>query len=253
MSVTTIPQPVMLVLANAVCEGNTLVLQGSLDRSLYTATNKVLEQLGAKWNTKAKAHLFPTDMLAEDRLHQVLMTGTIDKPLKLGYFPTPDALVDAMVYKAGLTDESVVLEPSAGDGSIIRGVRRVSSMCVVHAIELQDQFTLKIYQAGANFSHFCNFLDFNEHKLPYSHVLMNPPFEKQADIDHVTHALEFLPVGGVLVSIMSASVKWRDNAKTVAFRSLVDYHGGEFTDLPSNSFKESGTLVNTVMLYLVKK
>jgi hypothetical protein len=77
---------------------------------------------------------------------------------------------------------------------------------------------------------------------------MNPPFARQADIDHVLHAMQFLRRGGLLVAIMSASVKFRSNAKTAAFRRL----GGRILELPDGSFKTSGTMVNACIVVIDK-
>ena len=72
----------------------------------------------------------------------------------------------------------------------------------------------------------------------------------QADIHHVTHALKFLKPGGKLVSVMSASVIFRENKLTKEFRDLVESRGGFFEKLPDGSFKESGTMVRTVIVVI---
>ena len=82
----------------------------------------------------------------------------------------------------------------------------------------------------------------------YDRVVMNPPFDKQADIKHVMHALKFLKPDGLLVSVMSAGVTFRDNKLTVDFRALIRERGGDIEALPDGSFKESGTGVNTVIV-----
>lgn len=74
---------------------------------------------------------------------------------------------------------------------------------------------------------------------------MNPPFAKQADIAHVRHAHTFLATNGLLVSIMGASVAFREDKRTVEFRAWVAEHGGAIEALPDGSFKSSGTGVRT--------
>jgi hypothetical protein len=83
---------------------------------------------------------------------------------------------------------------------------------------------------------------------PYDLVVMNPPFDRERDVDHVTHALEFLKPGGQLFAIMSAGTEFRETRKAIAFRALVERHRGSFRDLPPGSFRESGTNVNTIIL-----
>ena len=88
---------------------------------------------------------------------------------------------------------------------------------------------------------------------PYDLIVMNPPFDLERDIDHVTHALKFLKPSGSLHAIMSAGTEFRETRKAIAFRALVESMGGKFTDMPAGSFAEVGTYVNTVILRLRKK
>lgn len=84
---------------------------------------------------------------------------------------------------------------------------------------------------------------------------MNPPFSRQQDLLHVTHALRFLKSGGTLVSIMSASVEWRDNQRTLEFKEWLGKTARDikFVKNPEEAFKSSGTCVNTTTLYCVKR
>ncbi len=79
---------------------------------------------------------------------------------------------------------------------------------------------------------------------------MNPPFSRQADIVHVTHAAKFLKPGGRLVTIMSAGVKFRDNTKTKTFRDLITRLDGQIIDNPDRAFKSFECVVNTVIVVL---
>lgn len=75
--------------------------------------------------------------------------------------------------------------------------------------------------------------------------------KSQQDIDHVTTAFGLLALGGVLVAIMGAGVAFRENRKTTEFRETVmEPHGTHLERLPAGAFKESGTMVNTIMLRL---
>ena len=79
-------------------------------------------------------------------------------------------------------------------------------------------------------------------------VAMNPPFDRERDIDHVMHALTFLKPGGVLTAIMSAGTEFRETRKSKAFRALMAEMGAEWSDLPAGSFSSVGTNVNTIIL-----
>lgn len=84
----------------------------------------------------------------------------------------------------------------------------------------------------------------------YDRVVMNPPFGRQADIKHVSHALKFLKPGGLLVSVMASSVTFRSNKLTTDFRQLIEERGGHIEELPEGAFKSSGTMVNTVIVVI---
>ncbi len=79
---------------------------------------------------------------------------------------------------------------------------------------------------------------------------MNPPFSNGADIAHVTHAIQFLAPGGRLVAILSAGVSFRTDKTHTAFRALLEAHNATTEPLPADTFKDSGTSVNTVLVHL---
>ena len=70
----------------------------------------------------------------------------------------------------------------------------------------------------------------------------------QSDIDHVVKALQHLNPGGILVSVMSAGVKFRQDKRTLAFKNKIGTYEHEIIDLPPGAFKVSGTGVNTIIL-----
>jgi predicted RNA methylase len=88
--------------------------------------------------------------------------------------------------------------------------------------------------------------DFMKHTEEYDVIVANPPFSKQQDIDHVNKMMDIAKRR--VVSVMSASVLFRDNKKTVAFRKRVEDLGGTFEELPEGTFKESGTNVRTCIV-----
>ncbi len=239
-----IDQDVLAVISDCTMEDGVLKLNsGQLDRKMYLAVNKVLEAIGGKWDRKSKGHTGIT----EDAFEQVMLTGEVEPPKKYGYFPTPKEIVSQMIEKANLKDNMTVLEPSAGQGAILD---EIPSYCDMVAIELLDNNRKVLEGKGYEVFNEKDFMKFALDQI-YDRIIMNPPFEKQQDIDHVTKAFDHLDEGGRLVAIMSNGVTFRMNKKTVAFRELVDEHG-YIEELPENSFKESGTGVRTVMVVLDK-
>lgn len=228
-------------------DANRLMLTGQLDRKLYTATNAVLEAAGGKWDRKAKAHLFPVD--AADAMEQIIQTGevTLIRTIQqdYGYFPTPAAVVDRLMEIAEIKPGMTVLEPSAGRGAIALPCATLGA--VVDCYELLSANHAFLTDNRLGFVRHMDFL-MVEPEATYDRVCMNPPFSKQADIHHVTHALKFLKPGGLLVSVMSASVTFRDNKLAKNFRDLIAERGGDIEELPEGAFKESGTMVRTVIV-----
>lgn len=241
---------VLAVLSAARVEGPKLFLVGTLERKMYEQTNKVLEAAGGKWNRSAKAHIFDAD--AAERIDQIIVTGDIVIPKdEFEFFATPDVLVRGMLDRADMRAGQLVLEPNAGLGAIALMAAAYANV-TVDCYELMD----------ANFQHLRKYAggtlgvvqqaDFLKvEPMPvYDRVLMNPPFSRQQDIKHITHAFAFLKPGGRLVGIASAGVAFRQDKRASDFRELVEHCDGTIEPNPEGSFKASGTGVNTVLVTL---
>lgn len=224
---------------------------GQLDRKLYMAVNKGLSALGGKWNRKAGGHVFEDD--PREQIEALLGNGYLTV-IKDGFFETPRAVTMQMLDLLLPPIVAPILEPSAGKGAIADVLREETGtngrwdICVCESNPKRNEIlSTKGYAiVGGDFLEY-----FPNRRFPI--IIMNPPFEEGQDIEHVTHAFErcLSGDGGQLVSVMSAGMKFRTEKKYQAFRNLVDKHG-RFVDLPENSFKKSGTSVNTVLVYLRK-
>ena len=82
----------------------------------------------------------------------------------------------------------------------------------------------------------------------YDRIVMNPPFDRERDVDHVMHALKFLKPDGFLISIMSAGTEFRETKKATQFRTLMQQMKAQWQDLPAGSFSSAGTNINTLTL-----
>jgi predicted RNA methylase len=214
---------------------------------MYLDVNKVLEAAGGKWNKKEKGHVFESD--AEEVIDQIILTGEIGTAQEAGYFPTPLPVVSRLIELAELKPGMFVLEPSAGTGNIAREVAKITT---VDCVEIEKKYIDKWAAEGiARVIERGDFLTMEPLAYLgaiYDRVIMNPPFAKQADIKHVIHALEFLKSGGRLVSVMSAGVTFRNDNRAKGFREYVLLHGGMIERLDPGAFKESGTMVNAVIV-----
>lgn len=244
-----IREEVLAVVSRMEPDGNVLkITDGQLDRKLYVNVNNVLEAMGGKWNRKLKGHVFDAD--PTPLLDSVLLVGEIIVPKDFGFFPTPPSLARRTIERAEIKTGNRILEPSAGDGALLREMP--GDTCRT-AIEINPDFAdrLRLHQMAE--VHCVDFLKCNGELGMFDRIVMNPPFGKQADIDHVLHAWKFLKPGGRLVSIMSAGVEFRENRKTVSFRDfLADANHANVITNPAGSFKPSGTDVSTVTVIIDK-
>lgn len=262
-----LPADVVDVLTRSTISSDRLVLPPEqLDRKLYESVNKALVAAGGKWNRTAKAHLFKCD--PREALGLAVETGELEhRKNTLQAFYTPIELADRLVAAADPQLGERILEPSCGCGALIAAVLRRQPKATVHAIDIDEA---AIFEAAALVSSYQNagivpsglqvklvtadFLDVDPTPI-YDAIVMNPPFAKCADIDHVMHAWRFLRPGGRLVSIMSASWSQRGGGrlkKRRAFYEFVEELGGEIDELGGDAFASVGANVHTVLLKLVK-
>ena len=167
-------------------------------------------------------------------------------------FPTPVDLAARMVDMAGLEIGNRVLEPSAGTGRILEafpgimpfGHVRQTALDVV-AVERNQSLAQLIEKSGlAGQVKQADFLQCDD-LGKFDAVIMNPPFENAVDIKHITKAIGMLKPGGRLVAICANGP--RQNAQ---LKPMVEAAGGIWEVLPADTFKESGTSVNTVLISL---
>lgn len=175
-----------------------------------------------------------------------------------GFFPTPAAVAARAFEAAGIGMPQTwsgtyprlnILEPSAGRGDLAKPLTAAGHK--VTCVEIQAAFAAELGGQGHARTVRGDVFDMTPADLgQFDRIVMNPPFDGQRDIDHVNHAVQFLAPGGVLVAIMSASVEFRENHKAVAFRQRIERMRGRIIDLPDGAFRESGTMVNTVLVTL---
>lgn len=225
--------------------------QIQLNRDEYVAVNKILELLGGKWNRSKKAHIFENEQKASSVLGSLDVGSVVDKKKTYQFFETPKDLAKRMVELADIkyTDNEMqmqdVIEPSAGRGAICDEIDQ--SKCLFRCTELNPENAEILIQKG--YPVFIG--DFLESTEEADRFIMNPPFTKGQDAQHVAHAYSLLRKGGRLVSVMSASVKFNQQKKYAKVRELIEKNG-EIIEIAPKTFKESGTNVNTVLIVLNK-
>ena len=147
----------------------------------------------------------------------------------------------------------LLLEPSAGMGRIAK-----YACDVLHILEENIVCVEKNENRAKHLSsEFSNTINADFLSLEISNkfdiVLMNPPFEEMQDVSHVMKAYKHLKPEGRLVSVMSESPYFRENKIAVEFRKWLEIVKGKSIRLPENSFKESGTGVNTRLVVIANE
>lgn len=170
-----------------------------------------------------------------------------------GFFPTPQALISRMLDLADLEEWHSVLEPSAGKGDILDAIveQLPSIKSNLYAIEANGLLARIIELKGYNYERE-DFLEMASGKYEVDRIIMNPPYEKSQDIDHVTHALKMLKPNGRLVALISEGPFFRPFKKDVAFRQLLTdknaYVSEPIKDAFKNAFKSAGINVRIVAI-----
>lgn len=175
---------------------------------------------------------------------------------KFGEFFTSAEVAAKVAEYAGIREGVAVLEPSAGGGALAREARKRGGK--VQCVEVQPGLAHEL--ALANFPVIrADFLTLTPGELgQFDVVLMNPPFDRGRDCDHVRHAWQFVKPGGRLVAIMSARAEFGEDARHKALHRIIEsaessYGRDPWHDLPAGSFAHAGTMVNTAVLTLRKR
>lgn len=238
------------VLQDCTVEGNVVKLPNiQLDRKDYQEVAKALELIGGKWKGgKIMGFVFAID--PTDLLDQIANGEKRNLKKEFQFFATPEKLADKLVYLADLKQHDTILEPSAGQGAIVKAINKIVDV-VPDCFELMKVNTLILKKSGLSFNLIGEDFLKNEGKT-YSKIIANPPFTKNQDIDHLKEMYNCLSRGGKLVCITSESWVNGSKKKQVDFKNWLEKENAEIIDIEKGSFKESGTAVGGKIIVLEK-
>ena len=157
-----------------------------------------------------------------------------------GFFPTPAETCERLIGYLTFPNDARVLDPSAGSGRFLEAVRDNWEI-VGDACEWNTTLRQLLEKKG--------FPILGDDALSlegqWDRILMNPPFEKGADIEHVEYAFERnLAPGGSLLAIMSESAFISVKKPVTRFWETMRPFCVLEERLPAGTFEESGTGVN---------
>ena len=230
---------------------------GQLDRGLYEQVDDVLTRLGGKWVRKSKVHQFPYD--PAPLLAAVLESKELPPKNPTAFFPTPAPVIDRMLEALDMAwrAEARILEPSAGTGAICKALKHMACENK-NDWQIECCEVLPINRAALTSSGFKlvadDFMAYKP-KFKYDVIVMNPPFSvdghKDCYVDHVYHAWQMLSDRGCLAAIVPPGWLYGGTSKMRNFREFV-CDTFEIEEIGAGAFKDSGTGVNTYLIYAHK-
>lgn len=160
------------------------------------------------------------------------------------WYATPEPVGLFMVNLSGAHSGDDILEPSAGDGAI---GRYMPSDASVTFIEPTDSLASRARMNNTNANVIVDNFENHESINKYDAIVMNPPFGNGGSIaiKHLLKAFEHLREGGRVVALLPVGKMDELIAKYNRdgyFENI--YTVAEFT-LPSSTFENAGTAVNT--------
>jgi predicted RNA methylase len=210
-------------------------------------------------------------MAERTRKHEEAAARVMD-----GFVRTPAGLADDLVSghrdMGAFTRGARILEPSAGDGAIVRAILECDRDVTVIAVEPNGKRADALDALAGEAKHAGRVIVFRgtleqyaehvawcrEHPTaevaglpatmhgdPFDGVIMNPPFgDSSRDlvwIDHVRTAWGMLRDGALLASIVPPSYATSGFRAQRDFRTWAESNGATYAKLPGQPFAESGT------------
>jgi tRNA A58 N-methylase Trm61 len=154
-------------------------------------------------------------------------------------FPTPQGIARRVVELADIQPGMTVLEPSAGTGALLDAIGThagVTAVEINHALAEALRVRYPFHDVRC-----ADLLALGGELGQFDRIVMNPPFDHGSDIDHIKHAFAKLAPGGRLVAICANGPRQQEELGKIC---------SAWIDLPTSSFMEQGTNVNTAIVVL---
>jgi predicted RNA methylase len=220
--------------------------------TLYKKVGEFLKTFDCKNTSYKKRKAFKNNGKFSN--NQILEIGNklngVSLSTKFNYYPTPDILVDVVQELAEITDSCTILEPSAGTGSLLKGLNKDNIKCV----ELNE--ILAEILKSSKYNCTCSEIENYEPKERFDRIIMNPPFQKRLDAKHILLCFnKFLKENGILVAIHSHGILSNTDKYSKEFQDLCRKYAVYHKSYVSGLFKDSGkgTAIPITVTKFVKK
>lgn len=266
----TMSEQALQALRMAVADHNTVRIPIITDRKVWVEIDRALSRIagGSRWDRRAQAHVYNQDPRAA--LEQLTGNAVIPPPCvtrdkELSYWATPTPLAQLLIDDLDLPEGGRVLEPSAGDGQLVRALQDAYPLVHIDAVEPDNGRRIVLRTSGGAGLHVWDstFEDYVEawrvvkDPVLFDAVVMNPPFtlpsRRYAWAEHLALAWDLLRPGGQLRAIVPASLGFGRQRPIAAARALIGAAGGSFRPAPDAAFRGSGTDISTMIVEAVKE
>lgn len=203
---------------------------------------------------KSNGYNFPFD--PTQLLENFRKGNFINEKKKFQFYPTPPEVVDELFQLSPPLDNYKILEPSIGQGHIIKHLYDFCGWAKynVDGYELNEinRAILKQHHPEVNLLGH-NFLEAEPNPI-YDYVYMNPPFTVKGDkehyLTHIEHALGFLNEYGELLSVAPSSFVESKSKRVFEFKNKYKDQIKNIRSVERGAFKSSDTNVETVIIYI---
>jgi len=221
-----------------------------LERKQYLEVKRKLEGIGGKWKGgKIQGFVFEQD--PSQLLYQIINGANINIKKDYQFYETPEDIAKKLVYLADISENELILEPSAGRGAIVKQITKCFPNKKIDCFEIMELNRSFLYEMGINFigGDFlkCNITNY------YDKIIANPPFRNNQDIVHIMKMYECLKIDGMIVSMASMHWTHSQNRREKNFRNWVGSIDARIIKLPSCTFKKSGANSESCIVIINKR
>lgn len=224
-----------------------------LSLKVYGDVKKTLSKIGAKWKG-GKTQAFIFDSNPRPLIDRLLNGDKVNLKKDFQFFATPKEVALKLVELARIEKHHTILEPSIGQCSLVEAINELNYCSnEIFGYELMEQNREIITKKD-----ICNltllgedFLSHNE-DMKFDRIIANPPFSKNQDIDHLQKMYNCLNDNGIVVCITSVSWETGNTKKQNDFKKWLSNVNGKVIKLDANTFKESGTSIETRIIVIDK-
>lgn len=224
-----------------------------LDPALYAEMKRHFTDNRGKWKG-GNAQYFEFPMEAEELLEQ-LQAGKRPKFKRDShFFYTPARVVDEMCNLHILIGPHRILEPSAGQGHLIEAVNAFVNL----EPEKHDWVTIEPDEVNRQILTEKGYPPVHDDLMTWETderfevCYANPPFKH--DTDHVEKIVSLLAKSGSAILVLPESWPYRTKRnKELMLQFEEQFESVMIKKMPSEAFKETGTVVNTIVMALKYK